>query len=229
MDKLGIALALSATAHRDQKYGDYPYFLHPMRVMRKIAETGHQDEATLIAAVLHDVVEDTDVSFADIREQFGKEVAEAIAAVTRHAEGPESYAEFIQRAAAHPRGRLIKRADVTDHLEQGAEGSLGERYLKALEVLSPALGLQYYASVDEGYFKLRPSFDEKGPKLSLLLARKSTGIDPDPEAQGSALRDFMEVNDVHSWMCSSSCDFTEENGVSEEIWARFMKAAGLES
>jgi hypothetical protein len=45
-------------------------------------------------------------------------VAEAVVAVTRNAVGKETYAEFIQRAKRNPIARLVKLADVTDHLNQ---------------------------------------------------------------------------------------------------------------
>lgn len=59
-----------------------PYIIHPTNVAYTIAELG-LDEQTICAALLHDVVEDTDVTNEDIKKQFGEEIAEMVAGVTK--------------------------------------------------------------------------------------------------------------------------------------------------
>src|SRR3989338_3277591 len=72
------ALAFSHTAHQGQKRqsGD-PYISHPIAVAR-ILTTLHLDVQAIIAALLHDVVEDTDVTAEQVANKFGKPVAELV-------------------------------------------------------------------------------------------------------------------------------------------------------
>ena len=74
---LDTAIAFAATAHAGQKrkYDKLPYIVHPIEVMSILHNQGVQDEAMLIAAVLHDVVEDTIVSLDTIERRFGADVA----------------------------------------------------------------------------------------------------------------------------------------------------------
>ena len=108
---LETAIAFAAVMHRGQvDKGGEPYILHPLRIMAKMATTEQR-----IAAVLHDVVEDCDVSLEKIRQMFGPVIAEAVDALTRR-EG-ESYMEFIGRACGNEIARTVKLADVRDNLD----------------------------------------------------------------------------------------------------------------
>jgi (p)ppGpp synthase/HD superfamily hydrolase len=73
------ALRLAAVGHRNQvrKGSGVPYIEHPLAVAMILDRSGFDDE-TLIAGLLHDLVEDTDVSLEQIREQFGDRVAEIV-------------------------------------------------------------------------------------------------------------------------------------------------------
>jgi (p)ppGpp synthase/HD superfamily hydrolase len=80
-EALERALRLAAVAHRDQvrKGTPVPYVEHPMAVALILDRAGF-DEAVVVAGLLHDVVEDTDVTIEQILEQFGDRVATAVAA-----------------------------------------------------------------------------------------------------------------------------------------------------
>ena len=71
-------------AHEGQqrKGGDSPYIVHPVEVARILHAEGHADEELIAATFLHDVVEDTDHTLDEIRERFGPNVAELVAAMT---------------------------------------------------------------------------------------------------------------------------------------------------
>lgn len=77
------AVEMAKAAHDGQfrKTGE-PYIIHPMAV-KKILEEWHMDEDTIIAGILHDTVEDTDVTLNDIREKFGETVAFLVDGVTK--------------------------------------------------------------------------------------------------------------------------------------------------
>lgn len=69
--------------HGEQKRrSGEPYIIHPLNVAYILAGVG-LDEATICAALLHDVVEDTDATDADLRKEFGDEIADMVAGVTK--------------------------------------------------------------------------------------------------------------------------------------------------
>jgi (p)ppGpp synthase/HD superfamily hydrolase len=82
-ESLDRALAVAARAHRDQsrKGSDVPYVQHPVHVAIVLLKHGF-DEAVVIAGVLHDVVEDTNVTLPQIRAAFGERVAALVSSVT---------------------------------------------------------------------------------------------------------------------------------------------------
>ncbi|HZV61666.1 MAG TPA: HD domain-containing protein, partial [Methylophilaceae bacterium] len=78
IEQVWTAYRFSAAAHEGQtrKSGD-PYISHPVAVAGILADL-HMDTPTLIAALLHDVVEDTGVTNQEVAEKFGKQVAELV-------------------------------------------------------------------------------------------------------------------------------------------------------
>jgi len=86
MNRLISALAFAAHKHRDQRRKDAvasPYINHPIALANVLAnEAGIDDEAVLIAAVLHDTVEDTETSEEELIREFGREIASVVLEVT---------------------------------------------------------------------------------------------------------------------------------------------------
>lgn len=112
MSTLERAIAIAATAHAGQvdKAGQ-PYILHPLRVM--LALSG---EAERIAAVLHDVIEDTSVGLAELEaEGFAPPVLAALEALTKRP--GESRLEAAARAARHPLALAVKLADNAENMD----------------------------------------------------------------------------------------------------------------
>lgn len=106
------AIEIAVEAHREQvdKAGA-PYILHPLRLMLRVMGN---DE--MIAAVLHDVVEDTEWTIDRLRrEGFSDAVLSAIDCLTRRED--ETYEQFIERAAANPVARRVKLADLEDNMD----------------------------------------------------------------------------------------------------------------
>jgi (p)ppGpp synthase/HD superfamily hydrolase len=111
MATLEQAIAIAAQAHEGQfdKSGE-PYILHPLRMMLRASTL----EAK-IAAVLHDVVEDTYVTIDALQAKgFSAAVRNAIEAVTKR-EG-EPYLDFVARASRDPIAREVKRLDLEDNM-----------------------------------------------------------------------------------------------------------------
>src|SRR5690625_2468627 len=74
-------MAEDAHAGQERQSGE-PYIIHPIGVAEILAELG-MDTATICAALLHDVVEDTDKTLEDIASQFGEEAAALVDGVTK--------------------------------------------------------------------------------------------------------------------------------------------------
>lgn len=105
-----IAIAVRAHAGQRDKAGR-PYILHPLRVMHGCAS---DDER--IVAILHDVLEDTEVTEADPRQAgFGDEVIGALLCLTK-TEG-ENYGDFIGRVMPNPLARRVKTLDLLDNMD----------------------------------------------------------------------------------------------------------------
>lgn len=81
MTNLERALMVAERVHFGQSYNIYPYMYHIRQVV-KIAQDLGYDEAIVISCALHDVLEDTSLSYNDIKKAFGEEVAEIVFAVT---------------------------------------------------------------------------------------------------------------------------------------------------
>lgn len=118
--QLRNAYSFGQGAHSGQfrKSGE-PYISHPVAVAR-ILSTLHLDTPTLTAALLHDVVEDTDISKAEISERFGEPVAELVDGVskltkiefqTQEEAQAENFRKMLMAMARDVRVILIKLAD----------------------------------------------------------------------------------------------------------------------
>lgn len=78
-----ILFAASSHAGQFRKDGVTPYINHPIEVMHLLAHTGDvSDKEILMAAILHDVIEDTDVTAEEIGERFGKHIADIVLELT---------------------------------------------------------------------------------------------------------------------------------------------------
>jgi (p)ppGpp synthase/HD superfamily hydrolase len=116
---LDDAIQLARRAHEGQldKSGR-PYIAHPLRVM------GHlKGEHERMTAVLHDVVEDTDVTLEDLAALGCP--PEVLAAVTAISKRPgESQADYLSRVMADPIALTVKRADIADNMSADRMGRL---------------------------------------------------------------------------------------------------------
>ncbi|MBN2651544.1 MAG: bifunctional (p)ppGpp synthetase/guanosine-3',5'-bis(diphosphate) 3'-pyrophosphohydrolase [Spirochaetales bacterium] len=83
VEKIIEAANWSNQLHKDQKRrSGEPYFIHPINVAKILIEM-RLDSDTIIAALLHDLIEDTETSFDDIEKKFGKEIANLVDGVTK--------------------------------------------------------------------------------------------------------------------------------------------------
>lgn len=128
-----------------------PYIEHARAVAEMLREHGAE---AVMAGLLHDVVEDTDVTLDDLRAGgFSEHVVTAVDAVTRR-EG-ETYMDFVRRAAKHELGRLVKLADNAHNsspgrlaaLEPEVAAGLARRYAQARRILLAAERPEFDAEV----------------------------------------------------------------------------------
>jgi guanosine-3',5'-bis(diphosphate) 3'-pyrophosphohydrolase len=142
------ALAFAARAHQGQlrKDGKTPYVSHVFRVCFIVRHVfGFDDTSTLMAAALHDTVEDTTTDFDDLEEKFGSEVANWVAALSKDKRRPEEDREKAYEAqlANGPwEVKVCKLADIFDNLMDSVTSRPEQRqrvlrnshrYLKALQ------------------------------------------------------------------------------------------------
>jgi len=131
-----ILAAIVAHGGRQDKIG-LPEILHPLSVLNRCKG---ESDVVMMAAVLHDTVEDGLLTEQYVRENFGERVAEVVMLVTRDKE-KETYREYILRAVTDPDARKVKRADLNENLSRprppGMEG-IEKRYEAALLVLLDA-------------------------------------------------------------------------------------------
>lgn len=114
MSTIERAIEIAAAAHAGQvdKAGD-PYILHPLRVMLRMKSPSER-----MAAVLHDVVEDTSVSLDELAvEGFPEDVLNAVEALTKRP--GETRLQAAARAAAHPVALQVKLADNAENMDLG--------------------------------------------------------------------------------------------------------------
>jgi len=125
VERVREAYEYAETAHAGQKrHSGEAYITHPIAVADILADL-HMDGATLTAAILHDVVEDTPSSSAEVEQRFGKEIAELVDGVTkldqvqfksRKEAQAESFRKMILAMVRDIRVIMVKLADRTHNM-----------------------------------------------------------------------------------------------------------------
>lgn len=118
-----LARSLAREAHQGQFRTDgTPYVEHPQRVADSV---GPEFKA---AAMLHDVLEDTEITEAHLRDVFPARVVDPVVILTRR--DRESYARYIRRIAdsRNPAAIAIKIADLNDNLSDHPPGARRDKY-----------------------------------------------------------------------------------------------------
>ena len=114
------AFQLSYESHKnDFRASGEPYFNHPYEVASIVAREIHLDDISVVSALLHDVVEDSDISLDFIAKEFGKEVAEIVDGVTKiggvfkgqEITQAENYRKLLLSMVKDVRVILVKFAD----------------------------------------------------------------------------------------------------------------------
>lgn len=131
------AMIIAYDAHLNQvdKAG-VPYIYHPIHLAEQM-----DSETECIVALLHDVVEDTKVTFLDLEKEFSKEVILALKLLTR--DKKIDYFEYIENLKNNNLARKVKIVDINHNLDETRLDEITEKdvkrrekYQKALEILN---------------------------------------------------------------------------------------------
>jgi GTP pyrophosphokinase len=137
------AYQLAKSAHHGvRRLSGEPYMMHPLSVARIVVNEIGLGSTSICAALLHDVVEDTDYTIADLTEMgFDKAVTDAIALMT-HAKGVE-YMAYVRAIKENPIAKTVKLADLKHNADLTRLDSIDEKallrrekYLEAIRLLS---------------------------------------------------------------------------------------------
>ena len=106
------AMQIAYNAHHGQvdKAG-MPYIFHPMHLAESM-----DDEICCCAALLHDTVEDTDITFADLEKQFPKEIMDALKLLTHDKD--TDYVSYVRAIKTNPVAVKVKLADIAHNSDQ---------------------------------------------------------------------------------------------------------------
>ena len=144
------AIRVAAEAHKSQKRksSGIPYIAHPMGVCLILVKAGFHEESILAAAALHDVVEDTVLTFEDLEGTFSNEVLQYVREMTEEK-------ETLEGAKRSWRDR--KR----DHIEVMQQASLGARAIELADKLHNLEAMLFDLQTEDrtefwGHFGARP-------------------------------------------------------------------------
>ena len=131
------AMKIAYAAHHGQvDKGGIPYIFHPIHLAEQM-----EDEYTTCVALLHDVVEDTDVTLKELTKIFPDQVIEAVQVMTHGDDEP--YYDYVRRVKENPIAKIVKLADLRHNSDESRmpEASeeqrlyFREKYRKAFEIL----------------------------------------------------------------------------------------------
>ncbi len=128
------AMALCFEAHKEQKdKSGMPYVFHPFHLAEEM-----KTEDETVAALLHDVAEDTDITLEEIGEMgFSEAVMEALRLLTHEPGTP--YMEYVRKIKENPVARAVKQADLKHNSDLTRLDNVDEKALKRVEKYKEAL------------------------------------------------------------------------------------------
>jgi len=151
------AFDIASAGHIDQKRDSgEPYITHPLHVAIYLSELS-MDLETIVSAILHDLIEDTDITYNDIKKEFGKEIADIVDGVTKldkinYNSKEEAKADAIRKMviamSKDIRVLILKLADrlhnieTIDYLNEWKQEKIAQETLYVYAPLAHRLGLQ---------------------------------------------------------------------------------------
>ncbi len=139
IDKVALARQKMQEWHQGQTRWDknVPYSVHPEKVVQILRSFGITDDVILCAAYLHDVLEDTEITYEPIKELFGDDVLKLVQELTYPAECSDQQYWDWTRTVLSPQAKLIKTADILANMTENErlKPHFIAKRLKALRIM----------------------------------------------------------------------------------------------
>lgn len=185
--KIKKAYSYAENKHKNQyrKSGE-PYIIHPLHVAYTLAKLG-LDTQTICAALLHDVVEDTDACYGDIEKKFGTEIAQIVEGVTKITElfksveekQAENYNKMFGAMEKDIRIIILKLADrlhninTLEHLKRDRQIAISKETIELYAPIAYKLGMyELKKQLEDGAFKYLYPDDYKNIIIELEEKKK---------------------------------------------------------
>ncbi len=223
LSRIHSAYAMAKAAHSGQKRKDgSPYVTHCVAAADIAADIG-LDEDSIVAALLHDVIEDTDLTHDDIARQFGVSVADIVEGVSKltrvqytskEDEQMENLRKMLMAMAKDIRVILIKIADRLHNMRTMAYQSPEKQRTKSLETMEiyapiahrlgmqrakwelEDLALQYLDP--QGYREIMNNLDQRMPELEVFMGNMRDKIRERLDKEGVHASIFYRIKHVYS-------------------------------
>ena len=211
MERIHAAFELAKTAHADQKRkSGEPYIFHPIAVANIVAEELMLGANPVIAAFLHDVVEDTDYTIDDIQKRFGDDVAFLVRVVTKQekehyemSRQMDNYKQMLDSIHYDIRALLVKLADRLHNMRTLNSMRPDKQMKIAGETdyfyapLANRLGL-YNIKVELENLSLRYRCPHEYGELKAKIQRDKELREGRMETFISKINEVLEQNDIHA-------------------------------
>ena len=208
IDRIRRAYEYGKKAHKGQwrKSGE-PYFTHPIAVAHILAEL-RLDDSTIITALLHDTIEDTNSSFKEIKVQFGEQVAELVDGVTKltnlelssvETKQAENFRKLLMAMSKDLRVLLVKLADRLHNMRTIKALIVGKQIIKAketMDIYAPLAGRMGMQSLREeledlSFSVLNP--DARNSIIRRFVSLKNETGDLIPQIKQDILKELKNV------------------------------------
>ncbi len=159
MTNIEKAFLIANKVHANQSYDIYPYIYHLTQVYQIAKDLGY-DEAILIGCILHDAIEDGNLSYNDIKNVFGEEVAEIVFAVTDELgrNRKERKEKTYPKIKANWKATVVKICDRIGNIEHSKINNQGlfKMYIKESDTFIRELDLPIHpADTQRAWTKLK--------------------------------------------------------------------------
>ena len=156
------AMRLMYDAHKDQiDKGGVPYVFHPMAVASNMT-----NEVSTVVALLHDVVEDTDITLSDL-SAFGDEVCLALSLLTRNSD--DDYYDYIEKLSTNEIAREVKIADLKHNSDLSRLDTITEKDLKRQKKYLQCINYLESIEKNENNQKLRKLAQSGGEMMQSII------------------------------------------------------------
>ncbi|MCD8296538.1 MAG: HD domain-containing protein [Prevotella sp.] len=213
MERIKAAYELAAEAHSNQKRKTgQPYIIHPISVARIVAEELELGANPVIAAFLHDVVEDTPYTIEDIRERFGDDVAFLVDVVTKRKKDKydkskqvDNYRQILNSVKYDVRALLVKLADrlhnmrTLDSMRPDKQMKIAGETDYFYAPLANRLGL-YHVKVELENLSFRYRCPREYDTIARQLKQYQEACDKEIEPFISKITNLLAENDVQTRM-----------------------------